>query len=260
MFDLGVKNKKVLVTGGTHGIGRAIAIAFAKQGCEVAVCSRTEERVSETIDILDSVGVRNYGGCVDALNKNEIDNFCGKLKSEFGAVDILINNVGGGGRWGKEAIEETSIQVWKEVLEKNLFAALNFTLNLLPSMRENKWGRVITISSLVGRECLGRPWYNIAKGSEIQLMKSMACNPQIAKDGITFNTIAPGSIMIPNTGWEDEAKNNTKVYQEKVNSLPMGRLGTPEEVASVALFLGSIQSSLVSGACIPVDGSEGKAY
>ncbi len=128
-------------------------------------------------------------------------------------------------------------------------------------MQKQKWGRVITITSTYGKEGGGRPWFNVAKAAETALMKNLALNFRLARSGITFNSIAPGCIMIPDTGWEDEEKKSPKSFKKFINAkFPLGRLGTPEEVASVVTFIASEKASLVNGASILVDGGESKVF
>jgi 3-oxoacyl-[acyl-carrier protein] reductase len=258
-MDIGISGKYALVTGGTHGIGLAIALALADEGCHIAICSRSKERVISAVKQIQAKGVECIGVCADVLIPEDIDNTMRKVIDAWGTLHILINNVGGGGRWGQESVENTDMNVWVEVYNKNVLAAIRFTTQTIPFMRKQKWGRVVTISSLAGRECIGRAWYNVAKSAEISLMKSFALYHYMVRDGITFNTVAPGGIMIPNTGWEVEAKNNPVEFQKKMESLPLGRLGTPEEVASVVTFICSQRATLVNGACVVVDGAEGKA-
>ena len=128
-------------------------------------------------------------------------------------------------------------------------------------MRKQHWGRVVTVSSLYGREGGGRPWHNMAKAAEISLMKSLSMKADLVRDGITFNSVAPGSIMIPDTGWEKEQKKDPSGFEKMVQStLPLGRLGTPEEVAQVIVFLSSEKASFVNGACVAIDGGEGRSF
>jgi 3-oxoacyl-[acyl-carrier protein] reductase len=151
--------------------------------------------------------------------------------------------------------------VWDEVYRKNAGAAASFTRWAIPGMRRRKWGRVVTIASIHGREGGGRPWFTMAKAAEIAMMKSMAMTPYLARDGITFNTVAPGSIMIPDTGWAEERAKDPAAFARRMESeFPLGRLGAPEEVAAVVLFLCSTQASLVNGACIAVDGGESASF
>jgi len=120
---------------------------------------------------------------------------------------------------------------------------------------------VVTIASLLGREGGGRPWFNMAKSAEISLMKTLAMNASLARDGITFNSVAPGAIMIPSTGWEEEQKKDPEKFKKMVDlQFPLDRLGTPEEVANVVVFLCSEKASLVNGACIPIDGGESRSF
>jgi len=213
--DLGLKDKKALVTGGSHGIGLAIVQALREEGCKVGSISRRE-------------------GC-DVLRPADIN----KALKEFSNIDILVNNVGGGGRWGDENPLATETTVWREIYEKNAMVAVRFTINSIPYMLKRGWGRVITIASIYGREGGGRPWFNMAKAAEISFMKTMAMHYK--GSGVTFNSVAPGLIAIANTTNEIEG-------------------GTPEEVASVVVFLASEKANLVNGACIAVDGGEGRSF
>lgn len=261
-MDLGIKGKCALVTGGTHGIGQAIALALADEGCNVAVCSRTIERIKETEAKLRAKGVSFLGIQVDVLNDKDVKAATKKIIEKWGTIHILVNNVGGGGRWGSEIVEETEEKVWVEVFNKNVMAAVRFTNWAIPYMRKQKWGRVVTITSTFGREAGpgGRPWYSIAKTAETSLMKSLASQYYLARQGITFNSVAPGVIMIPDTGWEKELKENPAGVKEFIErELPLGRFGTPEEIANIVTFICSEKASFLSGASIPVDGAQGRS-
>ncbi|MDO8482521.1 MAG: SDR family oxidoreductase, partial [bacterium] len=182
------------------------------------------------------------------------------LIKEWGTLHILINNVGGGGRWGSETVEETTDDVWTDVYSKNALAAVRFTMKALPHMRRQRWGRVVAITSKYGREGGGRPWFTMAKSAEMALMKTLAMRPDLARDGITFNSVAPGNIMIPGTGWEREKKEQPQNFAKFLAALPLGRMGTPEEVASLVVFLCCEQARLITGAAIPVDGGESSSF
>jgi 3-oxoacyl-[acyl-carrier protein] reductase len=128
-------------------------------------------------------------------------------------------------------------------------------------MRKQKWGRVITISSIQGREGGGRPWYNMAKSAEISLMKTLALNPELSRYGITFNSVAPGAIIFADNEWDIFSKENPDEFQKRLDlGHPIGRLGTPDEVASLVAFLASEKASLINGASIPVDGAQGRSF
>ena len=256
-MNLNLKGKKALVSGGTHGIGKAIAIGLADQGCDVAVFSRTEERVLETKEILDTYQINNIALVADVLDESSYLNVEKTIKDQWGGIDIVINNIGGGGRWGKPDLLETDDIVWKEVYDKNLTAAMKYTKMFLPHMLEKQWGRVVTITSIYGKQAGGRPWFNIAKTAQTTLMKNLAINKTYASSNITFNSVAPGGIWIPNTGWEEMQAKDPQKFESFVQSkFPRGSMGTPEEVANLVLFLCSPYASLINGASISADGGE----
>ena len=248
-MNLGIQGKHALVTGGSHGIGLCAARALAGEGCHVAICSRDPRRLDAAIKILKKYRVKTLAIQADVLVPGDIERVTGTLDKTWKKIDILVNNVGGGGRWGLEAVEETSEQVWREVFDKNAMAAVRFTRWALSHMRRQKWGRVVTVASVYGKEGGGRPWFCMAKAAEVGLMKSLSLRAELVRDGVTFNTVAPGRILIPGTGWDKKRSDN-----------PLGRLGTPEEVAEVILFLCSKNASLVNGACVTADGGESKSF
>lgn len=259
-MDLGLKNKYALVTGGSHGIGRAIALALAAEGCSVAICALDQEGIDKVVSEIKAMGVDAIGIVCDVLVPQNIERTVKTVLDSWKTLHILINNVGGGGRWGSAIVEETKEEVWLDVYHKNAMAAVRFTMKTLPFMKQQNWGRVVTIASIHGLEGGGRPWFTMAKSAEISLMKTLAMNPDLAKAGITFNSVAPGPIMIEGTGWDKAKQENSQEYQDVIKNIPAGRLGTPEEVADVVAFLCSPKASLVNGACIAIDGGESHKF
>jgi len=222
--------RTALVTGGTKGIGLAIADRLAKDGDKVIVCSRKRPDWQ-----------RHSWVHYDALKaENMVD--------IFGRVDILVNNVGGGGRWGSDFLE-TEFSTYSDVFTKNAWAAVRFTKLCVPYMVDRKWGRVVTVASIYGKEAGGKPWFNMAKSAEISLMKNLSKDKALTRANITFNTVCPGHISV--LGKPDE---------ENQEDFPLGRMGKPEEVASVVAFLCSDEASFVNGASIAVDGGESHGY
>ena len=141
-MDFGLKGKKVLVTGGSHGIGLSIAKFLGQEGCQVAICSRTKIRVDKAINELKSLRVDAFGTLFDAAKKNDIERVVSEINKKWGGIDILINNVGGGGRWGSEDVINTPYDVWQEVYDKNTTAAIRFMQAFLPGMKVKKWGKL----------------------------------------------------------------------------------------------------------------------
>ena len=256
-MDYGLRGKKALITGGTHGIGSSIVLSLAQQGVSVAFLSRSDEKLQSQVDLIKPfVDISFLAIKCDVLDKKSIDQAWDFIETQWGGVDILINNVGGGGRWGKENILETSFEIWGEVFQKNAGAASRLTVLALPYMVSNKWGRVVTITSTLGSYIGGRPWFNMAKVAQSVLMKNFAKKKEFVRMGITFNSVAPGAVMIPETGWdlmEKEVPEEFKIFKEE---LPLGRLGEPDEVANLVTFLCSEQSSYINGSSIVVDGGE----
>ena len=237
--------KTALITGGTHGI---------------VIGSRTQKRVNEAIQLLSKYDVHVTGFTFDGTDLLSVDEAISNTLSKL-KIDILINNVGGGGRWGEEDILKTEWSIWERVYNKNVNTAIKFTLAVLPNMLQQEWGRVVTISSIYGKQAGGRPWYNIAKAGEIALMKNLSQNRTLIRGGVTFNTVCPGSIMIEDTGWEKEKLDSPQRFSDLMNlEYPMGHLGEPVDVANVVAFLCKSQSSFINGAVIMVDGGESSAY
>ena len=260
-MDLGLRGKRALVTGGSRGIGRSIALLLAKEGCDVTICARGQLDIDRTVDDLKSHDVNVLGIAADLTKAGNSDKVVETIINTWGQLHILINNVGGGGRWGKENIEDNTDTLWLEVFDKNALTAVRFITKVLPGMRKQKWGRIITITSIYGKEGGGHPWFNMAKSAQISLMKCLALNKDLSRSGITFNSIAPGPIMIPGTGWEEEQKKDPEAFNRMISTqLTLGRLGTPDEVANVVVFLCSEKASLVNGACIVVDGGESRSF
>lgn len=260
-MNLGLAGKVALVTGGSHGIGRSIALALAEEGCRVAIGARTEVRVKETVEEIKNIGSRGLGVVGNLTEKLGVEKMLETTLEEFGSLHILVNNMGGGGRWGGDEAENEPEDTWRDVYNKNTVAATRFTTLAIPVMMSQGWGRVVTISSTNGIKGTGKPWFSVAKAAQIALMRSLAADRRFIRAGITFNTVAPGPVMIPDTGW-DQARKDDPVGFEKMlmERFPMGRIGTPEEVAWAVVFLCSTKASLINGVCLIADGGETRVF
>lgn len=255
--------KNVLISGGSKGIGAACAEHFLKSGSNVGIFSRNLNNLKSFKKKLEKkypkqkIFIFEY----DAVNNVHFNELILYFKKKFNnKVDILVNNVGGGGRWGSENFELSNESVWHEVMNKNFYIAQKLTMNLLPDMIKNKFGRVITIASVLGKEAGGRPWFNSAKSAQIAMMKTLSKYKKACQSNITFNTVAPGAILIPNTGWSELKKTAPNKFNRFEKSIPVGRLGKPEDVANLVLFLSSIYARHINGSCITVDGGESNSF
>jgi len=245
-----------VVTGGTRGIGKATVLELARHGYDIALCGRTEANLAEMRFALNALDVHHICVKTDITNRKHRADFVDAVYDEWGKVHVLVNNVGGGGRWGDvEHPHLTGIGLWTEVYFKNVLVAADLICEFLPSMIEQKWGRIVNVSSIYGREGGGTPWFNAAKAAQISMMKCYAANPYYARKNITFNSVAPGPIL---TGrW---AKLDHETYIRECEKRPMGRIGIPAEVANVIVALCTKEFNYVNGACIAIDGGEGISF
>lgn len=255
-MKIDLTGKKALVTGGSRGIGGAITAALVKAGASVAILGRDPESLARQKANLKDLGPEIQIYECDVLDSIQVTQTWNQITSRWGGVDILINNVGGGGRWGSENILDTPYITWEEVLRKNLGVAIQLTTSSLPFMQANHWGRVINITSIYGVGIGGRPWFNIAKVAQTTFTKNLARNLEFTRCGITFNSIAPGAVFIDGTGWSQMLEDKPEEFQDFLETLPLGRMGKPEEVASLALYICSDEASYLNGSSITIDGGE----
>jgi len=251
------KGKNVFISGGTHGIGLSCLINFAKLGANVITFSRDKKKIYNTKKKLNNFKVKTLIEEGDVLDNDFLDNFTKKVIKKFKKIDILIHNVGGGGRWGKDNFLDTNFNVWQEVYDKNNKGLIVFTKYFLPKMIKNEWGRVIVIGSICGVESReeDRAWFNAAKASQHAIIKSFSKKHYFTKKNITFNSISPGPIFIKDTGWDNEKKRNPKKFNQFIKKfIPVNRVGDPKDVASLCVYLCSDYSDYINGCNIIVDG------
>ena len=256
-MNFNLKKKNVFISGGSHGIGLACAKLFAEYGANIITFSRDKKKIKNAKKILSNYKVRNLVEEGDILDPLFPQNFAKKTLKQFKKIDILIHNVGGGGRWGNEDLFKTNDKVWDEVYEKNNRGVIIFSKYFLPSMVKNNWGRVIAIGSICGIEARkeDRIWFNAAKSAQHAIIKSFSHKHAFTKKNITFNSISPGPILIRNTGWDFEKKKNPKKFKNFINSnIPVNMIGVPEDVAKLCLFLASNNSNYINGSNIVIDG------
>jgi 3-oxoacyl-[acyl-carrier protein] reductase len=252
--DLGLHGKVGLVTGGSRGIGRAIALSLAREGVRVGICGRTDETIQRTLGELRASNVAAHGVMADVTCAGEVERFVEDSATELGGVDLLVANVGGSA--GQELLGSTP-EDWTRTFELNLFHAVRAIRAAVPYMEQRGGGSVVSIASISGWKPGPRAQYGATKAGEIFLAGALAW--ELAPMKIRVNTVSPGSIMFPGGGWERFRAEQAERFAEfERRELPWGRLGTPEEVANVVVFLLSERASWINGANIAVDGAQGR--
>ena len=246
--------RTALITGSTHGIGAATAVALAAEGYTVIICGRDKDAATEVQRETEKYGRVCPVILQDVLSEHASEKILDEIKDLN--VSILINNVGGGGRWGSHSFMNTLPMVWDDVYQKNIGIAQQLTRGLIPNMIKNKFGRIITISSIYAFDIQGKPWFTMAKAAEAIFMKAMSKDRDLVRAGITFNTIAPGNILTKDTGWDIIRKEDPDKYAALEELHPMGHYGSPQDVAHVITFLCSDKAAFINGAYIAIDGGE----
>lgn len=257
-MDLQLKDRVAIVTGGSRGLGLASATALATEGCRVAICARGEATLNEaaaTLRVIAGAADRILPIVADVSSADAADDLVRRTVATFGRLDIVVNNVG---LARGATIVDTTDTEWQEALDQTLFPAIRLSRLAVPHMRKQGAGSIIMIASIWGRESGGRMTYNAVKAAEISLAKSMA--QQLARDNIRVNSVAPGSILFPGGSWHKRQQQDPNgIADFIVRELPFGRFGRAEEVGNLVAFLASPAASWISGACVPVDGCQGRS-
>jgi 3-oxoacyl-[acyl-carrier protein] reductase len=258
-MEIKLKDRKVVITGAGDGIGRELALAFARSGAHVAGCSRNEERLSSLSKEIE--GEKHLFLPTDLSKIEDIKNFHDKTLSTFGHLDILVNNVGS--ILKLKNFFDLSDQDWLDSFNINLMAGVRLSRLFLPSLKQSKAGRIINISSIAGsRPGEIFPHYSAMKAGLSNFTVSLANT--LAEENITVNTVSPGPVW--SQSWEKEAEESSRVSGNSIatvseeirsstsKSVPLKRMGVPEDVAGLVLFLASDQASWITAANFPVDG------
>jgi 3-oxoacyl-[acyl-carrier protein] reductase len=239
--------KVAIVTGSGRGIGRAIALAFAREGADIVVnVSRSVEQMNEVVKDIESLGRKALGIVADVSSFSEAEKLVKSAIVHFGKVDILVNNAG----IARPAMcYKLTEEEWNSVMNVNLTGTINCIRAVAPHMIERKTGKIINIASIAGRDgMIGNINYAASKAGIFGITKTAA--KELARYGINVNAVAPGFIETAMTEWLKEPE----FHEKYLPRIPLGRLGKPEEVAELVLFLASNKSNYITGEIIAIDG------
>lgn len=234
--------------GGSRGIGRSIALGFAREGALVAICARGADALEATRREIAALGVTAHAATADLANAADIARFVPEAAAALGGIDILVNNASGFG----SADDEES---WAACVGVDLMAIVRATAAALPSLGQATNGAVVNITSISAMRATKRnPPYGAIKAAVIHYTASQART--LAARGVRVNAVAPGSIEFPGGTWEKRRIEEPSLYDGTLAQIPFGRMGTPEEIADVVMFLAGAKSRWVTGQTIVVDGGQ----
>ncbi len=256
-MDLGLKNKVAFVAGGSQGLGKAVALELAREGAKIAICGLEDKSLPEAKEEID----RESGGEVlsiaaDLTDAAQATDCVRKTIKRFGSVDILVNNAGGPP--GKSFLEIDD-QLWEYGFKLNLLSTIILTREVLPLMKQKRWGRIINMTSISVKQPIdGLILSNTIRSGVIGLAKTLST--ELAPFNITVNSVCPGYTLtdrvlnLAQATAEKESSTAEAIIKKWTDTIPMGRLGTPAEFAALVAFLASERSSYITGAAIQIDG------
>ena len=240
-----LNDKVAVVTGAGRGIGRAVAIAYAKMGANVVCVSRTQENSAKVATEIEALGQKSWAFAVDVSDTSAVESSAKNILEATGKVDILVNNAG---VTRDNLLMRMSEEEWDTVLNTNLKGAFNFTKAFTRPFMKQRSGRIINIASVIGLiGNAGQSNYAASKAALIGFTKSVA--KELAPRGVTANAIAPGFIETDMTAVLDE-----KVRGDIIDRIPMNRFGSPEDIANTAIFLALESTDYMTGQVLTIDG------
>jgi 3-oxoacyl-[acyl-carrier protein] reductase len=255
--DLGLKGRVAIVAAASQGLGRAVAEELAKEGCEVAICARTEKDLARAAaEIGNASGSNVFWRALDVTDADAVRAFVEAVESKFGRVDICVSNAGGPP--AKKFLEIT-LEEWRAAVNLTLMSTVYFAREVLPRMKQRHWGRLLTITSVSVKQPIGGLLLsNSLRSAVAGLAKTLAS--EFGPDGITVNNVCPGYTSTDRLNELAEMQasaanvSREKIFENWAAEIPIGRLARPEEFAALVTFLASERASSINGTTIAVDG------
>jgi len=256
-MDLGLRDRVALVAASSEGLGRAVAMGLAREGAKLALCARTRSALERTAeDIRKATGVEPLAAPVDVTVYEQVRQFVYETRARFGRIDVCVTNAGGP---PAKSFAQTTVEDWQAGINLNFMSTLYFAREVLPLMQQQRWGRLITITSASVKQPIeGLILSNAVRAAVGGLVKTLS--NEYAKYNVLVNNVCPGYTL---TARLDElagklaAEEGVESHQIKArwaSQIPMGRLGTPEEFANLVVFLASERASYITGVSVAVDG------
>jgi len=246
-MDLGLKGLNALVTGGTKGIGRAIAQTLAAEGANVAFCARNAEEVAKTVTEFGHYGVKVSGKAVDVGDGPALKSWVAEVGEALGGIDIVVANVSALAIANDEA-------AWQKEFEVDMMGTVRLVDAAMPSLLKSRHGSIVTISSVSGREIdFAAGPYGAFKAAIIHYTQGLAY--QLAAKGVRANSVSPGNTYFEGGVWNQIEHGNPELFKTALSLNPTGRMGTPQEMANAVAFLASPAASFITGTNLVVDGA-----